>query len=265
MPKGIYAAASAMVVETRNQEAVAHNLANLQTAGYRNETALRTSFAALMAQRGSGGDLSGEGGAGVLNAGSYYSFTQGTLETTGAPLDLALTGDGFYRVRTDQGRELLTRAAHFNTDPQGRLVTPEGWTVEGQGGVITIPPDAGHVMVGKTGTISVSSNANGVSADTVLDQLRIVKVAKPGSMTAVNGQYFDPGDQAQTDATLSTGAIGSSGTTVQQGMIERSNVDSLQQLASMIAGERRYDSAQRAFREQYKVGASLTDLLRGVS
>src|SRR5271170_2083890 len=166
MPKGIYAAASAMVVETRNQEAVAHNLANLQTAGYRNETALRTSFAQLMAARGTGGDLSTEGGAGVLNAGSYYSFTQGTLETTGAPLDLALTGDGFYRVRTDQGRELLTRAAHFSTDPQGRLVTPEGWTVEGQGGVITIPPDAGHVMVGKTGTISVSSNVNGVSADT---------------------------------------------------------------------------------------------------
>ncbi len=256
MPKGIYAAASAMVVETRNQEAVAHNLANLQTAGYRNETALRTSFAQLMAARGAGGDLSTTGGAGVLNAGSYYSFTQGTLETTGAPLDLALTGDGFYRVRTDQGRELLTRAAHFSTDPQGRLVTPEGWSVEGQGGVITIPPDAGRVTVSKTGAISVTSTANGVATDTVLDQLRIVKVAKPGSMAAVNGQYFDPGEQAQSDATAST---------VQQGMIERSNVDSLQQLAAMIAGERRYDSAQRAFREQYKVGAALTDLLRGVS
>jgi flagellar basal body rod protein FlgG len=256
MPKGIYAAASAMVVETRNQEAVAHNLANLQTAGYRNETALRTSFAQLMAARGASGDLSTTGGAGVLNAGNYYSFTQGTLETTGAPLDLALSGDGFYRVRTDQGRELLTRAAHFSTDPQGRLVTPEGWSVEGQGGVITVPPDAGRITVSKSGAISVSSTANGVATDTVLDQLRIVRVAKPGSMAAVNGQYFDPGEQAQTDAT---------GTLVQQGMIERSNVDSLQQLAAMIAGERRYDSAQRAFREQYKAGASLTDLLRGVS
>jgi len=249
---------------------VAHNLANLQTAGYRNETALRTSFAQLMAARGTGGDLSGEGGAGVLNAGSYYSFTQGTLETTGAPLDLALTGDGFYRVRTDQGRELLTRAAHFSTDPQGRLVTPEGWSVEGQGGPITIPPDAGRVTVSKSGAISVSSNANGVASDTVLDQLRIVRVARPGSMAAVNGQYFDPGEQAQTDATATpaigaTGAAATAPTTVQQGMIERSNVDSLQQLAAMIAGERRYDSAQRAFREQYKVGSSLTDLLRGVS
>lgn len=104
-----------------------------------------------------------------------------------------------------------------------------------------------------------------MASDTVLDQLRIVKVARPGSMTAVNGQYFDPGDQAQTDATVASSTPGTPGTTVQQGMIERSNVDSLQQLAAMIAGERRYDSAQRAFREQYKVGSSLTDLLRGVT
>ena len=77
MPKGIYAAASAMVVKSRNQEAVAHNPANLQTAGYRNETALRTSFAQLMTARGAHGGLDGADGAGVLNAGSYYTFTQG--------------------------------------------------------------------------------------------------------------------------------------------------------------------------------------------
>jgi flagellar basal-body rod protein FlgG len=256
MPKGIYAAASAMVVETRNQDAVAHNLANLQTAGYRNETALRTTFAQTLAARGAHGDISGAGGAGVLSAGSYYSFTQGSLETTNAPLDLALNGNGFYKIRDDQGRDLLTRAGHFNTDSQGRLVTPEGWLVQGQGGAITVPPDADQITVSKTGSISVSTMSNGIATQTVLDQLRVVSVPKPDQMAAVNGQYFDPGAQAQSDA---TGAI------VQQGMLERSNVDSMQQLAMMIAGERRYDSAQRAFKEQYKAGSSLADLLRGLS
>jgi flagellar basal-body rod protein FlgG len=245
-----------MVVETRNQEAVAHNLANLQTAGYRSETALRTTFAELMAARGSGGDISGSGGAGVLNAGSFYSFAEGSLETTAAPLDLALNGSGFFKVRDDQGRDLLTRAGHFNTDSLGRVVTPEGWLVLGQGGPITVPQDAGQLSVSKTGNISVASLNNGVVNETVLDQLRIVTVARLDHMAAVNGQYFDPGTQVQADAT---------GTVVQQGMLERSNVDSLQQLALMMAGERRYDSAQRAFREQYKAGSGLVDLLRGLS
>jgi flagellar basal-body rod protein FlgG len=254
MPKGIYAAASAMVVETRTQEVVARNIANLQTDGYRKETALRTSFATELAKRGAHGDLSKEGGAGVLPAGSFFSFGDGTQEATGAPLDLALHGDGFYRVRDDQGKVHLTRAAHFNTDAQGRLVTPDGWTVEGQGGPIVVPSDANRVTVDKSGRISVQSTVNGVATDTVLDQLRIVQVDQPTRMTARNGQYFDPGDQAQRDAT---------GVEVRQGYLEHANVDPIQELVQMISGQRRYDAAQRALKEQASLGGGLSDMLRG--
>ncbi len=256
MPKGIYAAASAMVVETRSQEVVARNIANLQTDGYRKETALRTSFASALAARGAHGDIKADGGAGVLPNGSFFSFEDGMQEATGAPLDLAIHGNGFYRVRDEQGKVELTRAAHFSTDAQGRLVTADGRTVEGQGGTITIPTDANKVMVDKAGRVSVQTIINGVATDSVIDQLRIVQVDQPGRMTARNGQYFDPGDQAQHDAT---------GVEVRQGNLEHANVDSVQELVQMIAGQRRYDAAQRALREQINSSGGISDMLRGAT
>lgn len=254
MPKGIYAAASAMVAETRAQEVTARNMAHQTTAGYRRETALRTSFAETLLQQGRDGGLAGDGGAGVLSAGSFFSFGDGIMEPTGAPLDLGLHGDGFYRVKDDQGRTLLTRVANFAADAQGRLVTPEGWTVEGQGGPIVIPPDAGQVRVDRDGRVSTLNRVGSTLTETIVDQLRLVTVDAPTRMTALNGQYFDPGAQAQRDATHIE---------VHQGHLERSNVDPLHEMVEMIATQRRYDAAQRALKEQASVGGSLSDLLRG--
>jgi flagellar basal-body rod protein FlgG len=254
MPKGIYAAASAMVVETRSLEVTARNLAHVQTPGYRRETALRTSFAEVMSRQGYTGDVSRDGGVGLLPAGSYFTFQDGTIVPTGAPLDLALTGNGFYQVRDDQGRTVLTRAAHFNTDVQGRLVTPEGWTVEGQGGAITIPADATRVVVDPAGRIIAETQANGQIQQTVIDQLRVVTVAKPERLSARNGQYFDPDGQALGEADRFE---------VHQGNLEQANLDPIQELAQLIALQRRYDAAQHALREQANTGASLSEILRG--
>lgn len=251
MPKGIYAAASAMVVETRTQEVVARNLAHVQTPGYRKETALRGSFVEALQGRGNGTDPAADGGIGVLSAGSWFNFsTEGTREPTGAVLDVALQGRGFFRVRNDKGEALLTRAGHFHVDSQSRLATEEGWLVEGQGGAITIPNDARQVVIDPAGRILI----DGGQGLQVTDQLHTVSVEHPEQMRPLNGQYFDPQGQAQSDAT---------GVTTQQGHLERANLESLDQLVEMIAAHRRYDAAQRALREQANTGASLSDLLRG--
>jgi flagellar basal-body rod protein FlgG len=256
MPKGIYAAASAMVVETRAQEINARNLANQQTPGYREESVRRNSFAEALRAQGKTEDVGGDGGAGVLPAGSYFSFTEGQLEQTSSPYDLAIRGEGFYRVRDDQGRLLLTRAGHFTPDSQGRLATPQGWLVEGQGGPITIPPDARRVSVDSTGRVMIETLQNGIPQQTALDQLRVVKVADTKQLLPLNGQYFDPVDQAVTDAT---------GYQVAQGHLEKANMEPLEQMVAMIAVQRRYDAAQRALKEQANVGGSLSELLRGGS
>lgn len=254
MPKGIYAAASAMVVETRAQEITARNLANQQTPGYREETVRRNSFADLLRAQGNQEGIAGDGGAGVLPAGSYFSFAEGQLEATSAPYDLALRGQGFYRVRDDQGKVLLTRAGHFMPDAQGRLATPQGWLLEGQGGPITVPPDANRIVVEPNGRVVAETKQGGTIQQAVIDQVRVVTVPSPSRMTPLNGQYFDPGEQAMTDTTA---------VQVSQGYLEKANLEPLEQMVEMIAVQRRYDASQRALKEQANLGGGLSELLRG--
>jgi flagellar basal-body rod protein FlgG len=254
MPKGVYAAASAMWTEARSLDITARNLAHAQDPGYRRESMRRTSFAEQLAGQGRTEDLKGDGGTGVLPRGSWFSFAQGAREDTGAPLDLAINGEGFYRVEGPGNRVLLTRAAHFTTDAQGRITTPDGWPVQGQAGAITVPPEADRVLVDGQGRVSYESLQNGVRTATLLDQLRVVTVADPHAMTAVNGQYFDPGSQPQADAR---------GYQVRQGYLEKANVEPIQELVEMISTQRRYEAAQRALREQGSAGQGFTDLLRG--
>ena len=254
MTKGIYAAASAMVLETRAQEINARNLANQQTPGYREESLLRNSFAEVMKGMGQQGNIAADGGAGVLPNGSFFNFTDGPLEPTNGPFDLALRGNGFFRVKDNQGQTLLTRAGNFSVDEQAQLVTQEGWVVEGQGGAITIPPNTKRITVAKDGTITADIVEGGTSTPTVVDRLRVVTVADSKQLVAVNGQYFSSGSQPDVDAAE---------TTVLQGHLEKANLEPLEQLVQMISVQRRYDAAQRALKEQSNVGGSLSELLRG--
>lgn len=254
MPKGIYAAVSAMVTETRALDVTSQNLANLQTSGYRRQVALHGTFAERLAGEGRTGGVAGEGGTGVYPTGSYFVFSEGNQDITGSPLDMALSGHGFYRVRDPNGRPLLTRCGNFSVNEQGNLVTPEGFTVEGQGGTISIPPEAQHIEVDERGGIYAKSP--GVPGGTFVDLLRVVEVEHPERMRARSGQYFEPGEQTQTD-------VGSSDFTVHQGYLERSNVNSVQELVTMIAIQRRYDAAQKAVHQNDATGRDFSDLLRG--
>lgn len=257
MPKGVYAAASAMLTETRALEAVTQNLANLQTPGYRKASAMRGSFAHLLAAQGRTETIGGNGGAGIRDVGIYRSHNQGQLEESHAPLDLAISGEGFYRVRNKEGNVLLTRAAHFTTDNDGHLATDEGYIVEGQGGPILIPADTSRVVVDESGrVVAESRDAKGMVIETFIDQLRVVTVPDPSQMRAVSGQYFTTGEQAQTDAPANAYAV-------RQGFLERANVEPVEELVRMISIQRRYDAAQRALKQQDEAGRGFSDLLRG--
>jgi flagellar basal-body rod protein FlgF len=253
MSKGIYAAASAMVAETRSLEVTARNVAHAQTPGYRREQALRGSFAEALAAEGRTGAVTRDGGAGVTPAGSWFGFAQGQIQDTGATFDFALTGDGFFRVRDPGGQEWLTRAGRFVPDASGRLVTPEGWSLIGQGGPITIPADAERIAVDPSGRITATQTIGGVVTDTVIDQVRTAAVDDPARMTARNGVFFDPADQDVRDGTA----------LIRQGAIETANVEPVRELVDLIALQRRYDAAQRAMSEQARAGDGFSDLLRG--
>ncbi len=253
MPKLTYVAASAMQVESQALDIAARNLAHAQTTGYRKEVYLRGSFAEELKKQGKTGDLSGNGGAGVLPDQSYFIHRPGQHEQTGAPLDLALGGNGFFRVTAPDGRTLVTRAGHFQLDPQSRIVTPDGWPVQGQAGPITVPKDAERVVMDRTGRLTALVRTNNQLQEVVVDQLRLAHVERPEGMRAMNGQYFDPGDQPMTDATAE----------VRQGYLEKANLEPIQELAEMISIQRRYEAAQKALRETTNLGGNVSELLRG--
>jgi len=253
MPKGVYAAASAMVTETRMLEATARNIAHAQTPGYRREGSLRVGFAEVLASEGHDNGIKREGGAGILPNGSYFDFSDGQRDPTGGSYDLALHGDGFFNVVDAQGKTWLTRNGSFQIDQLGRLSTREGHLVQGQGGPITIPEEAQRVVIDESGLVTVETQTpDGVVSNT-LDQLRLSTVAKPRSMVPANGIYFDPTGQALSDAKVS----------VHQGHLERGNVNPVDELVQMVALQRRYDAAQKALTEQSRTGDGYSDILRG--
>jgi len=256
VPKGIYAAASAMRTETRSLDVAAANLANVQSTGYRRQIAMHNGFADLLAQRGRTEDLAGNGGAGIYPEGSIHSFAQGELQETGNPFDMGLNGDGFFRVRDQQDRLWLTRAGSFALDSGGRMVTPDGWTLEGQAGPIVIPEDALGVRMDASGRIYAEQAGEGGKIDSrFIDQVRIAEVDEPVALLPRNGQYFaartEPGD-------VTVGSV-----EVVQGRIERSNVEAVSELVQMVSIQRRYEAAQRALKQQAETGRGFSDLLRG--
>ena len=252
MPKGIYAAASAMYTERRSLDVIAQNLANAQSAGYRRAEALRGSFAESLANEGRSGGLDGDGGAGIHEAGIWRDFSQGQTRETARPLDVALAGDGFMMVEADDGEQLLTRAGHFDIDAQNRLVTPHGWPVMGQGGAIQMPQNAMGFQVDEGGRIYAQVQGDNGIESQFIDQLRVVHVADTEALQPRNGQYFGSGEQALTDSTT---------TRVFQGRLEEANIDAVTELVKMITLQRHYDAAQKALTKQATMGQGYSEII----
>ncbi|MEK7415144.1 MAG: flagellar hook basal-body protein [Planctomycetota bacterium] len=261
MPKGIYAAASAMVTETRLLEATSRNIAHAQTPGYRREGALRVGFDAVLRQEGRNGGVAGDGGTGVLPNGSYFAFNDGARESTSNPYDVALQGDGFFAVRDPNGKTMLTRNGNFNLDSQGRLATREGHLALGQGGPITIPDGTQKVVIDATGRVFTETASTAGVVSTFIDQLRVATVAKPQQMVAANGVYFDPAKQPLVDVFDGKSGAPQKGA-VFQGALERGNINPIDELVQLVAMQRRYDAAQKALTEQSRTGDGYSDILR---
>ncbi|MGR3541872.1 MAG: flagellar hook-basal body complex protein [Hasllibacter sp.] len=201
--------------------AIAHNVANLSTTGYRREGPIFAEFVQ---------PVEGRDSVSIAHAhGRMTSFAQGALTTTGGPLDLAIEGEGFFLVQTPQG-ERLTRAGAFGPDADGFLVTPEGHPVLDDGGSpLQVPLDAGPIGVAADGTVSAPLGPVG----------RIAVVMPEGAAPRhVAGTLF------AADATRPAEAA-----RLVQGALEQSNVDPVLEIARMIEVQRAYE-AGAAFLDQ---------------
>ncbi len=239
MIRGIYSAASALIAGLFRQELISHNLANLQTAGFKELTTGLDEFGRLPLARLPEGAIAGEPGTtvgavslGVLTQGAVTNFAAGALRETKQPFDLALSGDGFFRIQTPDG-ERYTRDGRFTRDENGHLVTVDrNLLLDTDGQPLVVPP--GEAAIASKGQITVDGQAIG--------QIGLAGFAQPDTELKRDGQNLFAA-VAGAPSTASTASV-------HQGFIETSNVDVTRAMASMMSVARAYEAAQRAIQLQ---------------
>jgi flagellar basal-body rod protein FlgF len=203
----------------REMQVVANNIANMSTAGFRAEGVI---FAEHVRALDNGGDSLSMASA----TGRSLSPRQGALEQTGSPFHMAIEGEGFFLVATPEG-EGLTRAGNFVRTDTGELVTPDGYSLLDAGGApVFVPPDAASVTLAQDGTLSADGQP--------LTQVGLWQPRDPMELEHRSGALL----------MAPSGVEPMPGGTLLQGMVERSNVDPVTQIARMIEVQRAYEMGQ---------------------
>lgn len=227
MLPGLYSAATGLEVATRNQEAIAHNLAHVNVPGFRRSIVSFESFSSALEQEELG-QLTSNSGA-VSNTG-YTDFTPGSYQQSGRKLDVAIQGDGFFSVEGPAG-PLYTRAGGFYISPDGALVNHDGYPVIGNGGTIQFPADVSEseVEISDNGQIRLRGNPVG--------QLQLTAFEDNQKLVPFGTTLYQAGPEAvPSDADVQ----------VVQGVRELSNVSPMHELVEMIVGMRFYEMSNKA-------------------
>jgi flagellar basal-body rod protein FlgG len=181
-----------------------------------------------------------EVGSGVRTAATIKVYTPGELENTGRNLDLAVMGDGFLQVTLPNGQTRYTRDGLLQTNANGQLVTPNGYTLEP---AITIPIDATSVDIGKDGTVNIT-DASGNSS--VVGSLQLARFPNPSGLSN-EGDNLLAATEGSGTATLGTPGDNGFGS-IMSGFLEKSNVQMVTELVNLITAQRAYEVNSRAIR-----------------
>jgi flagellar basal-body rod protein FlgF/flagellar basal-body rod protein FlgG len=234
MVSGKYSALSGAVAKEQALSNVASNLANTNTTGFKKD---RISFAAILRGATQTNDAQGINFARIRAIGT--DFSQGGLQPTGSPLDVAIDGEGFFKVQKNN-EIFYTRAGHLMLDETGMVITPDGLNVLGASDdPLQIDTTAGkNIAIAEDGSISVNGTISG-------SKIQVFSVEDIGKLTKAGNSLYklDEGTAAQPLET----------SRVIQGSLESSNVNMMDEMTAMI-------STQRAFEAHYKVLESYSRL-----
>jgi flagellar basal-body rod protein FlgG len=249
-------AATGMAAQQLNVEVIAHNIANMNTVGFKKS---RAEFQDLLYQtlERAGAQSSDQGtvvptgvqiGGGVKAGSTYRIGTQGVMTTTGNQYDLAIQGRGYFQVLMPSGETAYSRAGNFAINDQGQLVTEDGYQIQP---AITVPNDATSVSISKGG--QVQAITAGDTAPQTIGQLELAGFVNEAGLDALGDNLFM---ESGASGAATTGTPGSAGFgTLLQGYTEASNVDAVSEISALIV-------AQRAYEMNSKVITSADDMLR---
>jgi flagellar basal-body rod protein FlgG len=242
----MYTAASGMTAQQMNLDNIANNLANASTAGFRRR---RLQFQDLLYQNfvmpGAAATQQTTVAAGLQvglatrTAASEVIQLQGDFNSTGNPLDLTINGPGFFQVSLPSAETAYTRSGTFHLDAQGNVVTADGNPLQPG---ITIPPGVSSLTIGADGTVSITQS--GQSAAQQVGQIQLALFPNPGGLNSV-GKNLLLATTASGDPVVGTPG-GSEGLgEVQQGFLEGSNVNVVEEFIQMITAQRSYEANSR--------------------
>jgi flagellar basal-body rod protein FlgF len=197
-------------------DVVANNLANMSTPGFKREGMKFQEFLSPTAAATSVAGLQNNAPlAFVQNGGVFRDESEGPMDKTGAPLDLAISGNGFFQVQTPNGVR-YTRDGHFQLNSQGQIIDANGYPLIGDGGPITVTPQDGDIHIAADGTVSGALGQLGT--------IKIVGFANQAAMSQQGSNLYATNQQP----------LPNPGGTIAQGMLEGSNVQPVMEMSTMI-------------------------------
>ncbi|MCW5635054.1 MAG: flagellar basal-body rod protein FlgG [Rubrivivax sp.] len=246
MLRSLWIAKTGMEGQQTKLDSVAHNLANVGTNGFKRGGVV---FEDLMYQnlRPAGSSTSEASqlptglqvGLGVRTAASTRNFSQGALTGTGNNLDLAIKGSGFFQVQLPDGTTGYTRDGAFQVDASGQIVTSSGYALQPG---LTVPSNATGITIGADGT--VAATIPGQVLPQPIGQIQLASFINPAGLDPRGGNLFG---ETAASGTPNTGAANSNGLgAIQQGFLEGSNVNVVEELVTMIATQRAYELNSKA-------------------
>jgi len=262
MIRSLWTAATGMEAQQLNIDTISNNLANVNTVGFKRS---RADFQDLLYQMVKEAGVSSTSntteptgiqvGLGVKPAAVVKNFSQGNFKETGNPLDMSIAGNGFFQITMPDGTTSYSRSGAFKIDNNGRIVTSEGYPLSPE---LTIPSDTTNINIGNDGTVSVLEA--GQTAPSQIGQIQLAYFINPAGLKSLGHNLYQ-----ETDAsgTATVGNPGSDGIgTLEQGILEMSNVSVVQEMVNMIAGQRAYETNAKAIQTSDEMLQTANNLKR---
>ncbi|MBV8638381.1 MAG: flagellar hook-basal body complex protein [Candidatus Eremiobacteraeota bacterium] len=242
MDRALFAAASGMAAQQRNLDTISDNLANSEVAGFKGSA---EEFAALAAP--------GERSMGTIPLGRHVVFTQGKLERSNGPCDLAIDGNGFFVVR-DGKRVAYTRDGEFSRAADGTLRNAAGWQLDG----VRIPADALSVNVGEDGAVSATTASGATKRITTIS---LASFAAPERLESIGGTLFVENARSGRARLFHPSTNGAA--QIRFGMLEQSNVSIVESMMQILTAQRAYEANAKGVQAADEMLRIANNLQRG--
>ncbi len=261
MIRALWTASTGMRAQQMNMDVIANNLANVNSSGFKKSRAdfqdilYQTSKAAGTGVAGSEVPTGIQVGLGSRVAAVQKVFTVGDFQQTENELDVAIEGSGFFQVTLPDGTSAYTRSGSFKKDSTGQLVTSDGYPIFPG---IVVPENANSITIGSDGTVDVILDNE--SSPTTIGNLELVRFGNPAGLNSLGRNLYAETLNTGTPITGIPGEVGFG--TLAQGFLEGSNVNIMEEMVNMIAGQRAYEVNSKSIQTADEMLQMTTQLIR---